>query len=167
MSLDGFIATKDDSLDFLSAMEEEGQDYGYVAFKSSIDTVIMGRRTYDKVVNMGFPNPHPDKKTYIITRESKPDLENIAFYNQDVVQLIQKLKDENGLNIYCDGGASLAQHLFSNHAIDEIIISVIPILLGDGIRLFDGVLPQKTLTLSSNKAFPKGLVQLHYQIENK
>ena len=81
MSLDGYIATKDDNLDFLSVVEQEGEDYGYAEFIKTIDTVIMGRKTYDKIMSFGMGFPHADKESYILTRTERPNNGNLNFYN--------------------------------------------------------------------------------------
>jgi len=78
-SLDGFIAGPNDNLDFLNAVHTEGEDYGYGEFIKTIDTVIMGRRTYDWVMDKVTEFPHADKKTYIITRQDRPSRGNITF----------------------------------------------------------------------------------------
>ena len=133
-SLDGYIATIDDDLSFLNDVQKKGEDYGYTDFTNSVDTVFMGRKTYDKVASMGFPNPHPSKEFYVITRTKRPSFENISFYTKDVNDLLHDLKQKNGKHIYIDGGANLVHHLLKANLIDELIISVIPVLLGDGIR---------------------------------
>lgn len=163
MSLDGYIASKDSSLDFLSIVEHEGEDYGYVEFVSSVDTVIIGRKTYEKVIQMGYGYPHTDKDVYIITRTTRPPIGNFKFYNEDLALLIQKLKNTSGKNIYCDGGAEIANELIKHDLVDEYIISIIPILLGDGIKLFKDGRPQQNIELISTKTYEKGLIQLHYK----
>jgi dihydrofolate reductase len=163
MSLDGYIATKDNSLDFLSTVEKEGEDYGYNDFVKSVDTVIIGRKTYEKVIAMGYDYPHTDKDVYILTRTAKPSVGNFNFYTDDFTQLVSNLKSNPGKNIYCDGGAEIANELMKNNLVDEYIISVIPILLGDGIKLFKDGRPEQKLELISVKDFEKGLTQLHYK----
>lgn len=163
-SLDGFIAKPNDDMEFLSIVEEEGQDYGYFEFVNSIDTVIMGRKTYDWVMKQVPEFPHADKKTYIITRTPKPDIGNIKFYTGDLKELILRLKQEKGKDIFIDGGAEIANLLMKENLIDEYIISVVPIVVGDGVRLFKEGLPEQKLNLISSKSFPKGLIQLHYQV---
>lgn len=162
-SLDGYIARTNGDLDWLDVMQMEGEDYGYNAFVSTIDTVIIGRKTYEKVLEMGFEYPHKDKISYVITRKVKPQEENIHFYSGDLVDLVLQLKQEEGGNIYCDGGAEIVNALMSKHLIDEYIISIIPVFLGEGIRLFKGNLSEQKLQLLSCKSFPSGLVQVHYK----
>jgi dihydrofolate reductase len=166
MSLDGYIADKEDSLDFLSGMEQEGEDFGYNEFIGSVDAVIIGRKTYEKVLAMGYEYPHVEKDVYIITRTAQASIGNFKFYNGNLVQLVNKLKAMDGKDIYCDGGAEIANELMRGNVIDEYIISVIPILLCDGIKLFKDGRPQQKLTLVSTKSFDKGLVQLHYKNAN-
>lgn len=163
MSLDGYIATKDNSLDFLSLVEQEGEDYGYNEFVKSVDTVIIGRKTYEKVIAMGYNYPHTDKAVYILTRTAKPSIGNFMYYTDNLSQLVSDLKSKRGKNIYCDGGAEIANELMKNNLIDEYIISVIPILLGEGIKLFNDGRPEQRLELLSTKQFAKGLTQLHYK----
>lgn len=162
-SLDGYIATNEGSIDFLSMVEQPGEDYGYSEFNSTVDTVIIGRKTYDKVLSMGFEYPHADKEVYIITRTERPTIGNFKFYTGDLTQLVNDLKSQSGNNIYCDGGAEIAHDLMRNNLIDEFIISIIPVMLGNGIRLFNDGRPIRELTLVSTKQFASGLVQLHYK----
>jgi dihydrofolate reductase len=162
MSLDGYIAAENDDLSFLSAVEQEGEDYGYAEFINTIDTIILGRKTYDKVISMGHPYPMHGEKVYVITRSEKPSVGSVEFYSGDLNELVGLLKQQPGKNIFCDGGAEIVNLLLKAGLFDEITISIIPVLLGSGVRLFqDGGVEQK-LTLVSSKSFPKGLVQLHY-----
>jgi dihydrofolate reductase len=163
MSLDGYIAGLDDSLDFLSTVEKEGEDYGYMDFVKTIDTVILGRKTYDKVLSMGIGFPHSDKDTYIITRTERPPVGKVRFYTGNLKKLITELKIQEGKNIYCDGGAEVVFMLLQDKLIDEIYISIIPIVLGEGIRLFKNGFSEQKLRHISTKNFDTGLVQLHYE----
>lgn len=167
MSLDGFIAKPNDDLSFLSIVEQEGQDYGYADFVKTVDAVIVGRKTYDKVISMGLEFPHADKDAYIITRTPRPSIGSVKFYTDDLKSLVEKLKSQNGKNIYCDGGSEIANELIKNNLIDEYIISIIPILLGDGIKLFKEGIPEQKLELVSVKHFDKGLTKLHYKQASK
>jgi dihydrofolate reductase len=166
MSLDGYIAKPNDDLSFLSIVEQEGQDYGYEEFIKSVDAVIVGRKTYDKVISMGFGFPHTDKDAYIITRTPRPAVGSVKFYTGDLKTLIEKLKSENGKNIFCDGGAEIVNELLKQDLIDELIISIIPILVGDGTKLFNDSRPEQKLEFVSAKSFEKGLTQLHYKRSN-
>ena len=166
MSLDGYIAKPNDDLGFLSLVEQEGQDYGYADFVKTVDAVIVGRKTYDKVISMGFDFPHADKDAYIITRTPRPNIGSIKFYTGDLKALVDKLKSENGKNIFCDGGAEIVNELLKSDLIDEFIISVIPILVGNGTKLFKDNRPEQQLELLSAKTFDTGLTQLYYKRVN-
>jgi dihydrofolate reductase len=163
-SLDGYIAKPQDDLSFLSLVEKEGEDYGYSEFIHTVDTVIMGRRTYDWVMKQVSEFPHVDKDTYIITRSSIPDMGKIRFYNGPLKALIQELKNQPGKNIFCDGGGQIVYELLKEKLVDELIISIIPVFLGDGIPLFKSGRPEQDLTLASCRNFDTGLVQLHYKM---
>ena len=163
-SLDGYIARPGDDLSFLSLVEVPGEDYGYEDFKKSVDTVIMGRKTFDWVVAQTGGVPHPDTETFIITRTGRPDIGKTRFYTGSLPELILRLKAAPGKNIYCDGGAEIVTELLRQSLIDDIILSVIPILLGGGTRLFKDGCPEQKLTLVSTQSFQSGLVQLHYKL---
>ena len=163
MSLDGYIAKPDGDLSFLSMVAQDGQDYGYSDFVSSVDAVIVGRKTYEKVTSMGYEFAHADKDAYILTRTARPNIGGIKFYSGDIPNLISELKALPGKSIFCDGGAEIVNELLKDNLIDEFYISVIPILLGDGIALFKPQRPELNLKLISAKSFDKGLVQLHYK----
>ena len=161
-SLDGYIAAPGDDLSFLSAVEKEEEDYGYSAFIKTVDTVIMGRRTYDWVMKQVEVFPHADMETYIITRQNRQPVGNIRFYTGDTKQLIKELKGRPGNNIFIDGGAEVVNLLLKDKLLDELIISIIPVLLGGGIRLFKEGFPTQKLILKGCRTYESGLVQLHY-----
>ena len=162
-SVDGFIAKPDDDLSFLSIVQKDGEDYGYHQFEKSVDTAVIGRRTYDWVIREVGHFPHADKNTFVITRTPKPDQGNVTFYSGDLGELITMLKSQKGQHIFCDGGAELVFGLLKDNLIDEMIISVIPILVGDGTRLFKNGFGEQSLKLLSCQQFETGLVQLHYE----
>lgn len=161
-SIDGYIAKPNDNLDFLQIVEQAGEDYGYADFIKEIDTVIMGRKTYDWVMKQVPEFPHADKTSYIITRTQKPSVGKTHFYTGSIKALVQKLKSEKGKHIFVDGGAEVVNELLKDELIDEIYLSITPVLLGGGTRLFKDGLPEQKMTLISSKQFEKGLVQLHY-----
>lgn len=167
MSLDGFIAANDDDISWLSRVDKEGEDYGYVNFSNEVDTYIVGKTTYDVVLKLtGGVFPQADKyKCYVITRQSIKEKKGITFYNGDIEDLVSKLKSEEGKNIYCDGGGQIVKLLMDKNLIDEYIVSVIPIILGDGKRLFLGGTGRINLRGKPSKNFDTGLVQLRYEKE--
>jgi dihydrofolate reductase len=162
-SLDGYIAKPNDDLSFLSAVQKEGEDYGYSDFINSVDTVIVGRKTYDWVMEQVPEFPHADKKSFVVTRIARPNIGNTFFYTGSLKALVTQLKGEVGKHIFCDGGAEIVNELLRENLIDEIILSVIPVLLGEGTRLFQEGRPELQLELVSSKSFDTGLVQVHYK----
>lgn len=162
-SLDGYIAKENDDISFLDMVAEEGQDYGYETFINTVDNIILGRKTYDKVQNLGFS--YKGRKTYVITRTERPSIDNVEFYTGDLKELLIQLKKENGKNIFVDGGAEIVNEIMKHQLIDEYVISIIPVFLGSGVRLFKDGRPESKLKLIDAKSFDKGLVQLHYVTE--
>ena len=165
MSLDCYIAKPNDDLSFLKLVEKEGEDYGYAEFTSKIDTIIIGRKTYDYVLNeIGASHyDNGQRDIYVITRTERPQVGRTTFYTGNITELIKQLKSENGKNIYCDGGAEVINELLKNNLLDEFIISVIPVFLGNGTRLFKDGRPEQILEFITVKTFETGLAQLHYK----
>ena len=163
MSLDGYIATEDNDIDWLSIVANPPEDYGYEKFVKSVDTVIMGRKTYDKVLSFGVDFPHEGRKCYVISRSRKGLDKNVEYYSGDLENLISELKNKEGSNIFIDGGAEVVNELLKINMIDEFIISIIPIFLGGGIRLFKDGRPNQQLKLKCTSEFTSGLVQLWYE----
>lgn len=165
MSLDGFIADENDDLSWLSVVEKEGEDYGYNAMQKRSDTYIVGRKTYDIVLELtGGVFPQAEMYTcYVLTRQHRKNENGVTFFNGDIENLISKLKQEEGKDIYCDGGGEIVKLLMQQNLIDEYIISVIPTILGKGRRLFIGGIDKFSLKAKSSKYFDSGLIQLHYE----
>lgn len=169
ISLDGYIAKPNDDLSFLKIVEKEGEDYGYAEFIDKIDTIIIGRKTYDYVLKE-IGSSHYDngqRDVYVMTRTERPKVGRTTFYTGNLTDLVKRLKAEEGKNIYCDGGAEVINELLKHDLIDKFIIAVIPILLGNGTRLFKDGRPEQTLEFMTAKTFVTGLTQLHYKRKNK
>jgi dihydrofolate reductase len=164
-SLDGYIAKPNDDLSFLKLVEKQGEDYGYAEFNSTIDTIIIGRKTYDYVVReIGASHyENGERDVYVITRQERQPIGRTIFYSGSLPELVGQLKQQNGKNIYCDGGAEVINELLKHDLVDELIISIIPILLGEGTRLFQDGRPEQMLQLVGVKTFETGLTQLHYK----
>lgn len=164
-SLDGYISKPNDDLSFLKLVEKEGEDYGYIEFTANIDTIILGRKTYDYVLKE-IGSSHYDngqRDVYVITRTERPRVGRTTFYTGRLTELVQRLKSESGKNIYCDGGAEIINELLMHDLIDEFIISFIPVLVGKGTRLFKDNRPEQQLEFVNAKSFETGLIQLHYK----
>ncbi|MBD3907258.1 dihydrofolate reductase family protein [Chryseobacterium sp. Ch-15] len=164
-SIDGYIAKPNDDLSFLKIVEKEGEDYGYTEFTETIDTLIIGRKTYDYVLKeLGASHYDNGKRdVYVITRTEKSNIGRTTFYTGNLTDLVKQLQSENGKNIYCDGGSEIINELLKNDLVDEFIISVVPVLLGDGTRLFKDGRPEQELQFVSAKTYDTGLTQLYYK----
>lgn len=165
MSEDGFISGENDNVDFLNPYQGEDEDYGYKEFINSVGHILVGRRTYEKVISMGY-HYHTDKIVYVATRSLRQsENENLIYYNGSFNALITKLKTSQDTNIYCDGGAELAQSLIAENLIDEIILSIIPIKLKNGTLLFDkGTVPHN-FSVKKKREFKTRLVQICYELK--
>lgn len=163
-SLDGYIAKPNDDLSFLKLIEKEGQDYGYAAFVANIDTILIGRKTYDWVAReIGTSHyDNGERDVYVMTRTPKSESGRIKFCTGNLAELVRDLKKKEGKNIYCDGGAEVINELLKHDLVDEMIISIVPILLGNGVRLFQDGRPEHNLKLVHTATFDTGLVQLRY-----
>lgn len=127
-SLDGYIAKPNNDLSFLKIVEKENEDYGYAEFSDTIDTIIIGRKTYDYVLKeIGASHyDNGERDVFVITRKERPKTGRTTFYTGSISTLIKQLKAKPGKNIYCDGGAEVINELLAHDLIDEFIISVIP-----------------------------------------
>ncbi|MFJ8248302.1 dihydrofolate reductase family protein [Peribacillus asahii] len=164
VSLDGYIAAKDDSLDWLYKVEGEG-DNGYSEFYETIDTVLMGRRTYDWILkNVTGDFPYKDKECYVFSRSLNKDNEDVEFVKDDVVHFTNKLKHQEGKNIWIVGGGELLHSFLKEKLIDELILTVAPTLIGTGISLFKEDNFHLELSLKGIKRFNQ-FVEIHYEVQ--
>lgn len=164
-SLDGYIATNDESLDWLFQVEGEG-DNGYSEFYDTVDTILMGRRTFDWVMNqVNGQFPYEGKESFVFSR-SKQTVQNhqVKFVADDVIRFINKLKEQQGKSIWLVGGGDLIQSFLKEQLVDEITITVAPVLLGAGIPLFKEVEIEQQLELKGIKRFNQ-FVELHYIVK--
>jgi dihydrofolate reductase len=155
-SLDGFVARKNGSVDWLSEFNNTGEDFGYKKFLDSVGTVILGNVTYKE-----FKAPYENKKCFVFSRKNTGKKDNITFVNMDVKEFVNGLKDDQ--NIWLVGGANITKEFLKNNLIDEFIITIIPTLLGEGIPLFDKGYGEHKLTLRNIKSYDSGVVQIYYQ----
>lgn len=164
-SLDGYIAKPNDDLSFLKLVEKEGEDYGYTEFIATIDALIVGRKTYDFVLKEIGPAHYDNgqRDVYVITKTERPKVGRTTFYTGNLTDLVNQLKSKNGKNIYCDGGAEIINQLLQHDLIDDFTISIIPILVGNGTRLFKDNRPEQQLEFVNSKSFDTGLLQVYYK----
>jgi len=168
-SLDGFIARKDGKIDWLPGSDdsengsaESKEDYGYNHLIDGVDTLLMGRKTYEQVLGFG-DWPYSGKKSYVCTSKKLKEDENVE-YCSDAVKLVNDLKKNEGKDIWLIGGAGLNGSLLNEGLVDEIILTVIPVLIGSGIGLFSNVKKDAKLKLVDSKEFENGMVQLKYSV---
>lgn len=155
-SLDGYIARKDGSIDWLFT----DADYGYKEFYSSVDTVLVGRKTYEQSLTLEDA-PFSGKGCYVFTRKASGKSGYVTFVSEDIAEFTKGLKDGPGSDIWLVGGSETIAAL--RHLIDEFIISIHPGILGAGIPLFTGEWKETGLELVNSTSFASGLVQLHYR----
>ena len=158
-SLDGFIAGPNGEIDWLFT---DG-DYGLSDFFKTIDSTLIGNKTYQLMLKMG-ENGYSGMTNYVFTRkptESKSD--NVIFVSDNIVEFVRQLKDKDGKNIWLVGGGEIANVFFAASLVDEMILSVHPIILGDGIPLFKRS-KRIDYKLTDCIKYPSGLVQLLYRL---
>lgn len=164
-SLDGYIATKDESVEWLNNVEGEG-DNGFSEFYETVDTVILGKKSYDWIMKQDVKEfPYKNKECYVFTTSKIEDTEHVKFVNEEVTLFVEKLKSQAGKNIWLVGGGILLQSFLKEKWIDEVIITVAPTLLGNGIPLFREGNVQLDLSLKSMRNFNQ-FVELHYIVNN-
>lgn len=160
-SLDGYIATEDHNLDWLFEVEGEG-DNGFSKFYDTVDTFLIGKTTYDWIMNQeNGIFPYKGKECYVFTKTQKNDNEYVKFINEDIVQFVNNLKNNNGKNIWIVGGGELLHAFMKEKLVDELVITIAPILLGKGIQLFRSNEFQTHLSLNSIKRYNQ-FVELQY-----
>ncbi len=164
MSLDGYIADSNGSVNWLTGQGNDDDNIdAYSAFVKDIDTVIMGWNTYHQIITELSPDEwvYDDFTTYVVTHNSKESSEKVRFINENPVELIKRLREENGKGIWICGGANLIQQLVKENAIDCYYITVIPTILGSGIRLFEKADHEIKLRLLKTQSY-NGMTDLIY-----
>ncbi len=165
-SIDGYIARKDGSIDWLPPPVTDETDYGYAEFYSSIDVVLMGSRTYEQVLAFG-DWPHGDRPVHVFTSRllSRPPGADVKFWNILPSDIVEYLENTGVKHAWLIGGSTLNGAFLSANLIDTIILSVIPVVLGEGIPLFPAGTPTRALQLERTETYPGGVVQLTYTVK--
>lgn len=158
-SLDGFIARMDESFDWLFADD----DYGFAEFYRSVDCVVMGRKTFD--VALGFVEyPYPKKPAYVFSRQSvESPIAEAEFVKEDPARFVKRLKQQPGGRIWVVGGGAIAAALLQANLIDEMVLTIHPITLGQGVPVFERHGVETRWIVSSTRAYQNGLVQVTYK----
>lgn len=163
-SLDGYIARPDGDLDWLLEFKKSSKvDSVYKDFFESVDTIIMGGRAYREIICMDVIWPYKDKATYIVTHNPILEKENVYYITDNVIESISQLKQGTGKDIWLVGGGELITMLLNHELIDEMIITYLPIILGNGLRLFPNNPKESQWNLSKSENFENGEVQVVYK----
>jgi dihydrofolate reductase len=160
MSLDGFIAGPNDELDWLERGGGPPEDFGFNAFFATVDALLVGRRTWEVVGR--FPKwPYGDKRLFVLTHRHAEGGHGERFLSGPPAEALERLGAEGVRRVYVDGGAVVSQFL-SAGLLDELTVSILPVVIGRGIRLFQEAGPERWLTLAESRSWPSGLVQIRY-----
>ena len=166
-TLDGFVARSDHQLDWLMKQNTNGEDHGYEAFVDSVDGIVMGRGSFENVLTFGeWPYPKP----VVVMSKTLSDADipgklrdKVRLVDLEPPELMRLLHDEGWSRAYIDGG-KLVQSFIRHGLIEDIVLTTVPILIGDGRRLFGEIDADIDLELISTTSFPSGLVRTSYRI---
>ncbi len=166
-SADGYIARADGDLDWLTSRPAPEGFYGMGAFMRSIDTKLLGRKTYEASLRLGAKFGE-DSRTIVFSRGAPPaDIPaGVEFVNGPIGLVVRQLREQPGRDIWLMGGGELIASFLDEHAVDEFVISVAPVFIGDGIPLIARRHRHVLLDLRRVERFEDGVVQLHYRLEN-
>jgi len=165
-SLDGFIARENGSIDWITEYENNPEtDYGYSEFYASVGTVLMGRKTYEQVLDFG-DWPYGEKKAYVFTRQEEPlrREKNVEFISVDIEEFARRLKENTEEDIWLIGGSQIIKVFLEEDLVQDLIIFVVPVILGSGIPLFDQIQKEIGLKLINTERYESGLVRVEYEI---
>jgi dihydrofolate reductase len=163
ISLDGYIARPDGSVDFLFMPK----DYSMGPFFKTIDTAVLGRKTYDDGLKMGGTFTGKTKY-YVFSRTLPPGMRNGAMVTNDSpAAVIAEIRNSPGKHIWLMGGGELIREFLKEDLVDELYIGVVPVLIGEGIPLFPSGFPQREFNLVENKSYSRGMIALKYERARK
>ncbi|MCU7837165.1 MAG: dihydrofolate reductase family protein [gamma proteobacterium symbiont of Taylorina sp.] len=167
-SLDGFIARTNGSIDWLIAVDEQdsSEDYGYQEFYDSIDCLIMGRNSMEKIID--FPEwPYENKRVVVLSSTlvevPAQHVDKFELYSGSLTELVKQLEIDGCESLYIDGGKTI-QSFINNGLVTDITITTIPVLLGEGLPLFGKIRQDIKLTHIETKSYPNGFVTSTYEI---
>lgn len=162
-SLDGCIAREDGAIDWLPVPSRR-EDFGYAGFLRRIDTLVVGRKTYEKLLEL-VPWPYGRRTCYVLSRRWAGHRDARArFVGGNVAALLRRLRRRPGRDIWLVGGGESAHACLEAGLVDEVILTIVPVVLGGGVPLFLRSPRTRRLKLRRCRAFAGGLVQLHYAV---
>lgn len=166
LSIDGCIARPDGSFGFIPPPSASSKaDQSLAELFASVDVIAMGRKTVDDVRrHSGEPPPVGSGATYVFSRTETPgERDGLIYTNQPPHEWLEEIRGREGKNIFLMGGGELARSFLADDLVDEMLLAIIPVLIGDGIRLFAGGFPQRDFALLESDPGSDGLVTLRYQ----
>jgi dihydrofolate reductase len=163
-SLDNYIARPDHAVDWLLWCKEAAEVMSDLW--PTIDTILMGRKTFEAAVQSGQKDGYPGKKNYVFSRTMERLEGPVTVIQEDAAEFVRRLKNEDGKGICVMGGGELARPLFEADLIDEIGFNIHPVLLGSGILLFHSMSRQIDLELKECRAFKNGCVFVSYRVKH-
>ncbi|MFF1815946.1 dihydrofolate reductase family protein [Kribbella sp. NPDC058245] len=161
-SLDGYIARSDGSIEWLTERGEQAGDTGYDEFMASIDTVVMGRNTFEQVLSFDFW-PYEGKHVEVLSTTLAPDVDERVIVHRTLDGLVETLADRGAQRIYADGG-KLIQTFLRAGLLNELTITTAPVLIGSGLRLFGDLDHDVTLVHNATRTLKAGFVQSDYTV---
>ena len=161
-SLDGFIARLDGSIDWLTDRDEKPGDTGYQEFMAVIDTVVLGRKTYETVLEFGFW-PYEGKQVEVLSSTLAADADERIIVHRTLDGLVQTLNDRGAKRVYTDGGGLIRTFLRAG-LLNELTITTVPVLLGEGLPLFGKLDHDIELTHNATRTLNGGFIQSDYTI---
>jgi len=166
-SADGYIARPDGDLEWLTSRPAPAGFYGMNAFMKSIDTMLLGRKTYEAGLAMGAKFDSKDR-SIVFSRQPRPAdaPSGVEWVTAAIGPFVHRLREQPGKDIWLMGGGELIASFLDEKAIDEFVVSVVPVFIGDGIPLIARRHRHVPLDLQSIERFEDGLVQLHYRVQN-
>ncbi|MDF1694805.1 MAG: dihydrofolate reductase family protein [Saprospiraceae bacterium] len=167
-SLDGFIAKPDESVSWMESKDHyEGghvlTDEEIHTFMQSVDCYVMGSKTYEGALRLGWP--YSNTPVIVLTkRPFQSNRDRVSFYSGDIKQLVEDDLKKRFKNIWMVGGAETATNFLNNGLVDDIVISLVPIILGEGLLFFNEIQKELTLHLLKSQTYRDGVVELHYKV---
>lgn len=167
-SLDGYVASKDNSVEWMRSTDHYAAgvvltEEDIATFVAGIDCYVIGSKTYEHALALGWP--YGDTLVVVITSRVLPkSRSNVRFYDGDIDELVRKNLKSSYRNIWLAGGPALIKNFLRLGLVDELIVSILPVLLGEGKLFFDKIETEQRLHLLDTKAYKDGMVELHYQV---
>lgn len=168
-SLDGFIASKDGSISWLESKDHYAKgitlsEEAIASFVEGIDCYVMGSGTYEHALELGWP--YGETPVFVLShRDLTSDKPNVQFYSGSLEELVNTRLRPTFNNIWMAGGAQLTKEFIRQKLVDEIIVSIMPVILGDGTLFFDYIGQEHRLHLKDVTAYKDGMVELSYELK--